>query len=253
MVKRITKRVFLKYWKTLAAMSSRVLTVLKTKSTPSETLGKDLQKSEEALATLNDAITRLRRNEFTSQTNAADENRDTLYRALVLRLESDMLCYYDPQLQQSAKELYEIIVNNGRRLEFGANDESNQLANLFKMFDGRVESFQNNTLENIYSNLKKAEDEFLDIQLKLVKEIKDKKAIPLIRVAANNLMDLINEKLFPRLKIEAEDNPGQYDELISTINGIIEKTENVQRARIARNDTTDEPVEITDENELQNA
>ena len=66
-------------------------------------------------------------------------------------------------------------------------------------------------------------------------------------------MDLINEKLFPRLKIEAEDNPGQYDELISTINGIIEKTENVQRARIARNDTTDEPVEITDENELQNA
>ena len=179
MVKRITKRVFLKYWKTLAAMSSRVLTVLKTKSTPSETLGKDLQKSEEALATLNDAITRLRRNEFTSQTNAADENRDTLYRAIVLRLESDMLCYYDPQLQQSEKELYEIIVNNGRRLEFGANDESNQLANLFKMFDGRVESFQNNTLENIYSNLKKAEDEFLDIQLKLVKEIKDKKAIHL--------------------------------------------------------------------------
>ncbi|NLL12199.1 MAG: hypothetical protein GX267_02230 [Fibrobacter sp.] len=37
-----------------------------------------------------------------------------------------MSCSYDPQLQQSAKELYEIKVNNGRILKHGANDESNQ-------------------------------------------------------------------------------------------------------------------------------
>lgn len=53
--------------------------------------------------------------------------------------------------------------------------------------------------------------------------------------------------------MEAEDNPGQYDEGITLINGIIEKTENVQRATIARNGTSDEPIDITDENELQNA
>lgn len=51
--------------------------------------------------------------------------------------------------------------------------------------------------------------------------------------------------------MEAEDKPGQYDEAIALINGIIEKTENVQRARIARNDSTDEPVETPQENELQ--
>lgn len=95
---------------------------MKTKSTPSEALGKNIQKSEEALAVLNDAITRLRKNEYTIRANAADENRDSLYKALVLRLESDMLCYFDPQVQQSAKGLYEIIVNNGRILKHSAND-----------------------------------------------------------------------------------------------------------------------------------
>ncbi len=253
MVRRITKSLFSKYWKTLASATSKVLTTVKTKSTPSEAIAKALQKSEEDLAVLNAAITRLRKNEFTSQAFAADKNRDSLYRALILRLESDMLCYYDPQVQQSAKKLYEIIVNNDRRLKLGADDESNQLANLFKKFDEHVESFQNNTLESLYSNLKKAEDEFLDIQEKVVENFQDKKVIPTIRVAADNLIDQLNEKLIPRVNIEAEDNPGQYDEAINLINGIIEKTENVQRARIARNDTTDEPVEITEENNLQNA
>lgn len=253
MIKRITKKIFNKYWKTLASTASRVLSAVKTKSTPSEALGKTLQKSEEALAVLNDAITKLRKNEYTIRLNAIDENRDALYRALVLRLESDMLCFYNPQIQQSAKELHEIIVNNGRILKIGDNDESNQLANLFKRFDERMESFQNNTLESIYSNLKKTESDFLDIQEKAVGNILDKKAIPNVKVAANNLVDQLNEKLISRLNIEAEDNPGQYDEAITLINGIIEKTENVQRARIARNDYTDDPVENTEENELQNA
>jgi tetratricopeptide (TPR) repeat protein len=250
MIRKITKKAFGKYWKTLASMTSRVLATVKTKSTPSEALGKAIQKSEEALAVLNNAITRVRRNDFTIQAHAADANRDVLYRALALRLESDMLCYYDPQVQQSAKDLYEIIVNIGRSLKPGDNDESNQLANLFKMFDKHIESFQNNTIENIYSNLKKAEREFLDIQEKVITNFQDKKTIPNIRKAADNLIDQLNEKLIPRLTMEAEDNPGQYDEAINLINGIIEKTENVQRTRIARNDSTDEPVEITEETEV---
>jgi hypothetical protein len=195
----------------------------------------------------------MRRNEFTMKAYAADENRDALYLALVLRLESDMLCYYNPSMQQSAKNLYEIIINNGRKLKRGASDESNQLANLFKKFDEHVGSFPNNPLEDIYSNLKKAESEFLDFQDKIVESDLEKKDIPVMRVAVDNLIDQINEKLFTRLSMEAEDNPGQYDEAIALINGIIEKTESVQRARIARNDSTDEPVEITEEDELQQA
>lgn len=251
MIKKITKKLFSSYWKTLASMVSRMLTTVKTKSIPSEALGKNLEKSEVALAALNDAITRIRSNEFTIQANAADANRDTLYRALALRLESDMLCYYDPQVQQSAKDLYQILKNNGRALKKSDNDESNQLANLFKKFNERTESFQDNTIENIYSHLKKAESEFLDIQEKVITNYQDKKAIPNVRGAADNLVEQLNEKLIPRLAMEAEDNPGQYDEAITLINGIIEKTENVQRARIARNDSTDEPVEITQENELK--
>ncbi len=52
-----------------------MLSTVKTKSTPSEALGKTIQKSEEAIAVLNDAITRLRKNEYTIAANAADENR----------------------------------------------------------------------------------------------------------------------------------------------------------------------------------
>ncbi len=253
MIKRITKRLFNKYGITLAAMTSKVLTIVKDKSTPSEALKTTLQKSEEALTKLNDAITKMRRNEFTMKAYAADENRDALYLAIVLRLESDMLCYYDPQVQQSAKDLYEIITNNGRKLKRGASDESNQLSNLFKKFDEKVGSFQNNSLETIYSNLKKAESEFLNFQNKIVEKNLNKKDIPNLRVAADNLIEQINEKLFTRLNMEAEDNPGQYDEAISLINGLIEKTESIQRVRIARNDTTDEPLEVTEENELQKA
>ena len=44
----------------------------------------------------------------TMKAYAADENRDALYLALVLRLESDMLCYYNPSMQQSAKNLRKI-------------------------------------------------------------------------------------------------------------------------------------------------
>ena len=251
LIKKITKKFFNYYWKTLASMVSRVLSTVKTKSTPSEALGKNLEKSEEALAALNNAITRVRRNEFTIQANAADANRDALYRALALRLESDLLCYYNPQVQQSAKELYEIIVNIGRKPKSSNNDESNQLANLFKKFDERLELFRNNSIEDIYNNLKIAESEFLDIQEKVIVKKKEKKIIPSVREAADNLIDQINEKLFSRLNMEAEDKPGQYDEAIALINGIIEKTENVQRARIARNDSTDEPVETPQENELQ--
>ncbi len=253
MIKRITKRLFNKYCKTLASTASRVLSAVKAKSTPSEAIDKALQNCEEALTALNSAITRMRRNEFTMKAYAADENRDALYLALVLRLESDILCYYNPSMQQSAKNLYEIIINNGRKLKRGASDESNQLANLFKKFDEHVGSFPNNPLEDIYSNLKKAESEFLDFQDKIVESDLEKKDIPVMRVAVDNLIDQINEKLFTRLSMEAEDNPGQYDEAIALINGIIEKTESVQRARIARNDSTDEPVEITEEDELQQA
>ncbi|NLL12564.1 MAG: hypothetical protein GX267_04090 [Fibrobacter sp.] len=253
MIKRITKRLFNKYWKTLASTASRVLSAVKTKSTPSEAIDTNLQKCEEALSALNDAITRMRRNEFTMKACAADDNRDALYLALVLRLESDMLCYYNPSMQQSAKNLYEIIINNGRKLKRSATDESNQLANLFKKFDEHVGSFPNNSLEDIYSNLKNAENEFLDFQEKIVENNLKKKDIPTMRVAVDNLIEQINEKLFARLGMEAEDNPGRYDEAISLINGIIEKTESIQRARIARNDSTDEPVELTEEDELQKA
>lgn len=78
MIKRITKKLLNKYWKILALAVSRVLTTVKTKSTLSEALGKTLQKSEEALASLNDAITRLRKNEYKIVANEADENRDVI-------------------------------------------------------------------------------------------------------------------------------------------------------------------------------
>jgi glutamyl-tRNA reductase len=163
-----------------------------------------------------------------------------------------MLCYYDPQLQQTAKELYEIVENNGKALKRGADDESNQLANLFRKIDEKVESFRNTSIESIYNNLKNAESEFLAIQKKLYANHLDKKSIPNVKDAANDLIDQFNERLIPRLNTEADENPGLYDKEIAMINLIIDKTEKVQRARIARNDTTDEPVEITEDKELQN-
>lgn len=252
MIKKITKVHFSRYWRTLASMASKVLDTVKGKPALSEAIGKTLQKSEDTFTNLNDAITKLRRNEFTIQLNEADENRDTLYRALVLRLESDMLCYYDPQVQQAAKELYEIVINNGKVLKRGADDESNQLANLFRKFDERVESFRNTSIESIYNNLKNAESEFLAIQKKLYANHLDKKSIPNVKDAANDLIDQFNERLIPRLNTEAEENPGLYDEEIAMISHIIDKTEIVQRARIARNDITDEPVEVNEDKELQN-
>ena len=74
-------------------MASKVLDTVKGKPALAEAIGKTLQKSEDTCTTLNDAITKLRRNEFTIQLNEADGNRDTLYRAFVMRLESDMLCF----------------------------------------------------------------------------------------------------------------------------------------------------------------
>jgi len=252
MIKKITKVLFSKYWRTLASMASKVLDTVKGKPALAEAIGKTLQKSEDTCTTLNDAITKLRRNEFTIQLNEADGNRDTLYRAFVMRLESDMLCFYDPQLQQTAKELYEIVENNGKALKRGADDESNQLANLFRKIDEKVESFRNTSIESIYNNLKNAESEFLAIQKKLYAYHLDKKSIPNAKDAANDLIDQFNERLIPRLNTEADENPGLYDEEIAMINLIIDKTEKVQRARIARNDATDEPVEITEDKELQN-
>ena len=73
MIKRITKRLFNKYCKTLASTASRVLSAVKAKSTPSEAIDKALQNCEEALTALNSAITRMRRNEFTMKAYAADE------------------------------------------------------------------------------------------------------------------------------------------------------------------------------------
>ena len=134
----------------------------------------------------------------------------------------------------------------------GADDESNQLANLFRKIDEKVESFRNTSIESIYNNLKNAESEFLAIQKKLYANHLDKKSIPNAKDAANDLIDQFNERLIPRLNTEADENPGLYDEEIAMINLIIDKTEKVQRARIARNDATDEPVEITEDKELQN-
>lgn len=235
----IIKTLFFTYETALAALLSNILAFIIEKVGDQECMKKSIETAKKALATLNDAINKSRKNEFTEQINDADAFRDSLYRALCLRIDSDMLCVYDPALVERATLLNNIMIENGRTMEKAALEQSNQLDSLFVRFDKVIDTVKNNGIDILYDNIKIAEQKFISLSNAGTESAKNKKEMPWVHEAADKAMDTFNETLFKRLDIEAQEQgePEPFKSVISSLNIIIEEAHKIQRARISRNES----------------
>jgi hypothetical protein len=187
---------------------------------------------------------KVRKSEFTKLIARADLLRDKFYRALVLRLESDRLCSFDTVIEQNGEKLYSIVVENGKVMETGYLGQSNQLECLKKRVEPYMNLIDQNGLRNIYDNLFKAKNQFQDAWSKSAEAISSKKDLPWASDVANDLIDTLNNDLFKRIDIAADDDGEPYVTAIKMINEAIEEAHTVQRARIVRNESEDvTPVE----------
>jgi hypothetical protein len=154
-----------------------------------------------------------------------------------------MLCTYNATISANAKKLYNELVENGKLLEKGYLDESNQLENLFRRYQALASLISESGLQDLYDHLVAAQKKFQDTMNKSTESLSTKKDIPRLEKAFSELLFTLNEKMFSRINNGAEDSGEPYTKAVVLINEIIESTQRVQRARIARNDKTDEPVE----------
>ena len=139
----------------------------------------------------------------------------------------------------------EILEENGKAMKLGYLDQSNQLETLFERFDAPdvTAKIEANGMQPLYDHLKSAQQSFRNVWTESVESAANKEEIPTLRDAANDLLDAVNKTLFKRLDIEAEDEGEPFTTAIAIINEAVQETERVQRARIARNETDDTPIE----------
>ena len=241
---RIVKNLFMGYEVTLAALASRILSVLDAKLSDAPLITAQKTKASAELDLLNKAIGRVRKSAFTEKIASKDTDRDTLYQAFIRRIDSDRLRIDDPVIAANAESLYKAIEENGRSMARGYLDQTNQLENLFeKLSAPRLSTLiVDNGIQGLYDALVNAQSEFRDIWTESVENESSKETILPLREAANALLDTLNGSLFKRLDIGAEDTGEPYTSAIAMIATAVSQTETVQRARISRNDTTDDPV-----------
>jgi hypothetical protein len=243
----IVKLIFKGYERTLAGLVSAILSVVDTKLAGQTSVVKIRERIGILLAALNDAITRVLKGQYTEALAIDDRNRDTLYRAFIYRLESDMLCTYNPTLQENARILYNILEQNDRILKDGYLDESNQLENLFIKYTEHADLLRQNGIQELYDHLVAAQNKFQKTWQMSSESTANKKEIPQLRDAANDLIDAVNKSLFGRINLESDEIGEPFLSASNVINELVEKTHKLQRSRIARNDTTDEPVSAKEE------
>jgi hypothetical protein len=224
-------------------MVTRIIAVVKTVLDGQTVISPVLEKVTTSTAALNDALGRNRKGVFTDALIIDDTSRDNFYLAWVLRLESDMLCTYNPQLVANAKKLYSELVENGRILKKGYLDESNQLENLFRRYENLSSLIIDNGVQVLYDNLVSSQKKFQETLALSTASFSNKKDVPWLEKASQDLMNTLNDKLFSRINNGTEDIGEPFVKAALLINEIIESTQRVQRSRIARNDKTDEPVE----------
>jgi molecular chaperone GrpE (heat shock protein) len=243
MINSIIKFLFKGYDNTLAAMVTRIIAVVDSVLTGQTAITPVLEKVKTLTAVLNDALRRNRKGAYTDALVIDDTDRDDLYLAWVLRLESDMHCTYNQQIVSNAKKLYSELVENGRVLKKGYLDESNQLENLFRRYDNYASLISENSIQELYDHLVAAQKKFQQTLDQSTESVTTKKDIPCLEKTSMELINVLNDKLFSRINNSAEDTGEPFTKAILLINEIIESTQRVQRSRIARNDKTDEPVE----------
>lgn len=229
---------FISYETALAALQSKIIDFVIQKVGDQECMKKSIDSAKKALATLNDAINKSRKNEFTEQINNADAIRDSLYRALCLRIDSDMSCVYDQGLVQRATLLNNIMIENGRAMEKAALEQSNQLGSLFVRFDKVIDIVKQNGIDILYDNMKVAEQNFKNLSNSGAESAKAKKEMPWVGEAADGAYKAFNETLFKRLDVEAQEQGEPFESVISSLDEMIEEAHKIQRARISRNETS---------------
>lgn len=243
-VNSIVKKVFRGFEFTLGNLATRIVDTVESKLPGQPEIAKSLEKVKAVQVPFNDALVRVRKNAHTKDIEQANEQRRTLFHSLVMRLESDMLWFFDPKTQQNAVTLYTIVEEIGKTLKKAQSEQSKQFELLFSHFDKQKAIIDENGITPLYDNLKISDTQFKNFVALSTESVAARKEIPWLSVASDNLMDSINDGLFKRLDVQADDNenPEPFIEVINILNQIIDEAHKIQRARIARGETDDNPV-----------
>lgn len=237
----ILKTLFFKFERTLYALGLAILNIVDSKLGDQPSIENSRKKVEEALSTLNEALNRSRKSGYTEIVAQADRDRDSLYRSIVLRIESDMLNTSDTKIRDNAEKLHEILVENGKAMERSSSDQTNQLESLFVRFDKQLDIIKENGIDKMYDNVKFTHKRFLKLETESTEVSTNSKEIPWLRNAADNFVGVMNGKLLKRIEIEADEHGEPFITALNMINNTIDKAHKLQRARIARNESEDNP------------
>lgn len=242
--KRITKWLFKGYERTLVTLLNYIQSLIDKELAEHASMQRSSEILTSAIATLEKVIHRNLKSEFTNRFAAADVLRDQLQRAVIERVSSDKRCAYNATLVENAKKLDQIITQCGRSLKLSYFDQTEQLKALLDRFaePSLAAAIDENGMRDLVDNLALAHQAFMDIWDQANQSDVDKEVLPHLRDAVIDAINAANDRLLKRLEIEAIDQGAPFTTVIERINKAIEKVENIQRARIAQNDTTDDPV-----------
>jgi hypothetical protein len=243
----MVKSNFIKFERTLYATALGIIKIIDSKLGGEERITNSRAKAEEALKALNDALNRSRKSEYTELVAKADKDRDSLYRALVLRIESDSYITYDAKIQANAIKLDGILIENGKAMERSGADQTNQLESLFTRFDEQIEIIKENGIDVLYEHVKLSNDNYLKTATEGTEVSANSKEIPWLRDAADELINTVNGKLLKRIEMEADEQGEPFVTVLNMLNNHIEKVHKIQKARIARNETEDDPDVVNEE------
>jgi hypothetical protein len=232
----VIRRLYKSYEESLAALVVDIL-VLEEKMVPDrQVFSKGIAEIKTNLDILNKAVYRVRKSEFTAKLAAADAFRDFSFDALVKRIDSDLARVRRPEVQNNAVKLDELIRQVGRTKIANYPEQSTQLLHLFDLFNIPEHSvlIDANGLREIYEDLKLAQHEFQTLWSARIEEPALQEKIPDLHIATDMMIISLENKLFKRLEILAEDSGEPYGSLIALINQSIAASEQIQRGRISR-------------------
>jgi hypothetical protein len=235
---QIAKTLYIGSESFFAGLMADILGAVRSKLSGQNSIDKALKMADSSLAVLNDSINRSRKNEFTVQINDADKKRSLLYRAILMRIGSDMNCFYDEVLVQNATLLNNILVEIGKPLKRTVIERTNQFENVFSHFNEHPDIITSLGYKALYDNFVLWHNNFRNLSQAGAEKSSSKQNVPRLSEAFDNAYEALS-KLFKRIEVDEDEFAEPFTSTIGVLNQVIDDAQKIQRSRITREETGD--------------
>jgi hypothetical protein len=234
-IQSIVRRLYWKFEESLWSLCTDLIMAIE-KNVDNAQIQRKISEVRYDLDMLSRSIILTRKSTLSIKIAVADSARYSSYITLRAGIESDLTRFQNPDIQKNAEHLAALIHKVEKKAHDNKLDLSTMLMYLFESFNQPVnwKRIKENGIRDIYEELQLMQSKFQTLCTPPEHRLSQKENVPVLRIAAHTLITSLEEKLFRRIEICAEDCGEPYNDLIVALNKTISVAEQMQRSRITQ-------------------